>query len=194
MTAPYTGLALAAERHGGTGRRACGAGDDPCAAAPAGVAGAHSCRRSQRAFASQVAWLTMPLLRARAPRAPTAACPCDRRDVLALRCVAGVLVWFIPLAWLSGGLSTYWQVLSTQGAEDLSGVVTLWTTPTPRQLLSGLGSACRAVGTPALAAVVPLLAVAVSRALSGPRRRRRSRRLPSRLAPHSRFICCFRRR
>ena len=75
--------------------------------------------------------------------------------------VAGALVWLIPLAWLTGGPSSYWQVLSNQGAEDLSGVVTLWTTPTLRQVLSGLRSAFVAPwGPPALASAVLLLAVA----------------------------------
>ena len=109
---------------------------------------------------SQVAWLTMPLLVLGVVRQPRAV-----RANVAMRAgaaiVAGALVWFIPLVWLSGGLATYWQALSNQGAEDLAGVVTLWTTPTPRQLLSGLRSAFVAPwGTPAIAAVVLLLAVA----------------------------------
>jgi hypothetical protein len=109
---------------------------------------------------SQVAWLTMPLVVLAILRQPRAG-----RARVAIRAgaaiVAGVLVWFIPLVWLSGGLATYWHALSNQGAEDLAGVVTLWTTPTPRQLLSGLHSALVAPwGTPAMATVVLGFAVA----------------------------------
>jgi hypothetical protein len=109
---------------------------------------------------SQVAWLTMPLLVLATMRQPRVV-----RANVAIRAgaaiVAGVLVWFIPLVWLSGGPAIYWHVLSIQGAEDLAGVVTLWTTPTPRQLLLALGSAFVAPwGTPAIATVVLLLAVA----------------------------------
>ncbi len=130
------------------------------ATSPGGVARGAFLSAFATGIRAQVAWLTMPLLVLALVRRPRPV-----RAIAAMAAgaafVAGALVWFIPLAWLSGGLSKYWQVLSTQGAEDLSGVVTLWTTPTPRQLLSGLGSAFVAPwGTPAIAAVVLLLAVA----------------------------------
>ena len=52
--------------------------------------------------------------------------------------VAGCLVWAIPLVVLAGGPSAYLQALFNQGAEDFSGVVMLWTTPTVRQLARAL--------------------------------------------------------
>jgi hypothetical protein len=47
---------------------------------------------------------------------------------------AGVLVWAVPLMIFSGGVPAYLRALFSQGAEDFSGVVMLWTTPTVRQL------------------------------------------------------------
>ena len=55
--------------------------------------------------------------------------------------LAGALVWFVPLVLLTGGPAEYLRVLSNQGAEDFTGVVMLWTTPTPRQLLRVLQAA-----------------------------------------------------
>ena len=40
----------------------------------------------------------------------------------------------MPLVVLSGGPSAYWHALFDQGAEDLTGIQMLWTTPTVRQL------------------------------------------------------------
>ena len=55
--------------------------------------------------------------------------------------LAGALIWFVPLMMLTGGPAEYFRVLSNQGAEDFTGVVMLWTTPTPRQLLRALQAA-----------------------------------------------------
>ena len=55
--------------------------------------------------------------------------------------LAGALAWFVPLMMLTGGPAEYFRVLSNQGAEDFTGVVMLWTTPTPRQLLRVLQAA-----------------------------------------------------
>lgn len=82
---------------------------------------------------SQVLWLTVPLLLFvgwRRHRGAAAA------SVAAL--VAGVLVWFVPLVAMSGGPAAYWHALFDQGAEDLSGIKMLWTSPTPRTLLEAL--------------------------------------------------------
>ena len=89
---------------------------------------------------SQAVWLTAPLLlyafiqhvflsRSSEQRAVTLAVS------MAAAYVGGALVWFVPLVMLTGGPAEYFRVLSNQGAEDFTGVVMLWTTPTPRQLL-----------------------------------------------------------
>lgn len=85
---------------------------------------------------SQVAWLTLPLLLFAILRPPLR----GWRSALgvALAYPAAALLWGVPLLMLSGGPAAYWQALSNQGAEDLSGVVMLWTTPTARQLASAL--------------------------------------------------------
>ena len=41
----------------------------------------------------------------------------------------GILVWAVPLVWMSGGLRGYWQLFASQGAEDLVGVEMLATNP-----------------------------------------------------------------
>jgi hypothetical protein len=86
---------------------------------------------------SQVAWLTMPLLLLAITWKPQ-----RERIVAAATCtitfLAGVLVWAVPLVWLSGGPRAYWAALFNQGAEDLAGIQMLWTTPTPRVFVSAL--------------------------------------------------------
>lgn len=85
---------------------------------------------------SQVVWLTVPLLLLAIVWQPS-----GRWRVAGLAAaayLAGVLVWAVPLVVVSGGPATYWRALSTQGAEDLSGVTMLWTTPTVRQLARAL--------------------------------------------------------
>ena len=108
---------------------------------------------------SQVAWLTVPLLVVTVGRLP-AALRVPGARVMLLALVAGGLAWLVPLAVLSGGPGAYWHALFSQGAEDLSGVRMLWTTPTPRQALLALYYAFVAPwATVWIAASVLLLAV-----------------------------------
>jgi hypothetical protein len=46
--------------------------------------------------------------------------------------IAGVCVWAVPLLAASGGPEGYLAALGSQASEDFSGVVMLWTTPSPR--------------------------------------------------------------
>lgn len=82
---------------------------------------------------SQVVWLTLPLLIWAVVRAPVA-----QRRVRALRAfgalTAGGLLWLVPLVIVTGGPAEYARVFYSQGAEDLTGVAMLATTPTIRQL------------------------------------------------------------
>ena len=82
---------------------------------------------------SQVAWLTVPVVLFVALRS-------RHRNLVAplAAMIAGGLVWAVPLVWLTGGPAAYWRVLFAQGAEDLSGVTMLWTSPTVRQLARAL--------------------------------------------------------
>jgi hypothetical protein len=89
---------------------------------------------------SQVLWLTAPLVLWALAR--------WRRNLglagaasVVVSFVAGLLVWFVPLVALSGGLAAYGRAVFNQGAEDLSGVQMLWTTRTPRQALIAFNSA-----------------------------------------------------
>ncbi|MGE3844006.1 MAG: hypothetical protein AB7I50_20735 [Vicinamibacterales bacterium] len=50
----------------------------------------------------------------------------------------GVLLWAVPLLWVSGGPLRYWQALTGQAAEDLTGVDLLARNPTLGRLASGL--------------------------------------------------------
>jgi hypothetical protein len=72
---------------------------------------------------------------------------------------AGVLLWAIPLVVVSGGPGAYLHAVRSQGVEDFSGVVMLWTHPTIRvaayALLYTLVLPWR---SPVLAAVVLVLA------------------------------------
>lgn len=90
---------------------------------------------------SQVAWLTVPLLIFVAWG--TGEATWGRRTLMRLARVvlgfgSGVLVWFIPLVILTGGPAAYVRVVLNQGAEDLSGILMLWTTPTLHELSSAL--------------------------------------------------------
>jgi hypothetical protein len=109
---------------------------------------------------SQVVWLTVPLL-------VVAWLRIERVErwhagaVAAAAYAAGVALWTIPLVIFSGGPAAYWQALFNQGAEDLSGVTMLWTTPTPRQAALTLYYAFVAPwGAWPLAAIVLTLALA----------------------------------
>lgn len=86
---------------------------------------------------SQVAWLTVPLLVWRCVTwMPERRARAAGQAMLAF--VAGGLVWGSPLVALTGGPLGYWHALFAQGAEDLSGVRMLWTTPTVRELAAAL--------------------------------------------------------
>jgi hypothetical protein len=120
-----------------------------------GLIAASACAALGAGIRSQVAWLTVPLLLLGVARRP----PAERwRAALgvALAYVAGVLVWAVPLVVLTGGPAAYSRVVFNQGAEDLSGVVMLWTTPTGRQLAGALQSAFVAPWGSAPIAVVVL--------------------------------------
>jgi hypothetical protein len=86
---------------------------------------------------SQIVWLTLPLLAVPLVRLRKV----ERRRTgatMAAAYSAGVAVWAIPLLALTGGVPGYLRVLASQGAEDFSGVVMLWTSPTPRVLARAL--------------------------------------------------------
>jgi hypothetical protein len=101
---------------------------------PRGLAAAAAAAAIGVGIRSQVAWLTVPMLilgiarQNRSERWRAA-------SLVSAGYLAGVLIWAVPLIVLSGGPSEYLRVLFSQGAEDFSGVVMLWTTPTPRQLV-----------------------------------------------------------
>ena len=80
---------------------------------------------------SQTFLLTLPLLTFALVR-PRSGLTAAARLTAAAAFVAGVLVWAIPLAIVSGGPAAYLRALGSQGAEDFTGVVMLWTHPTPR--------------------------------------------------------------
>jgi hypothetical protein len=103
------------------------------ASTPARAVAAVFCGAVAIGIRSQVAWLTMPLLVYVLARCP----PADRPRTIAAAMpvfMAGCAVWAIPLVVLNGGLAAYVRALFSQGAEDLTGVQMLWTTPTVRQL------------------------------------------------------------
>jgi len=86
---------------------------------------------------SQTMWMTLPLL----------ALVCGvllwhrqwrHTLVLSAAAVAGVLVWFVPLMQVTGGLTEYLNILRGQGQHDFSGVQMLATSPTWAMLRSGL--------------------------------------------------------
>lgn len=86
---------------------------------------------------SQVVWLTLPLLVLAVVLLPRA----DRlRGAIRALVAYGVggLAWAIPLVIVSGGPAAYLKVFYNQGAEDLTGVAMLATTPTVRQLVKAL--------------------------------------------------------
>lgn len=84
---------------------------------------------------SQVVWLTVPVLLLAFVRLPASErWPAARLGVTAY--AVGALIWFVPLVVVSGGVKAYWAALFWQGADDLSGVVMLATTPTLRQLVA----------------------------------------------------------
>jgi len=109
---------------------------------------------------SQVFWLTAPLLVWTIARDRAS----DRRRrsaAAAFAYGAGILLWFVPLLWISGGPGSYWRALSSQGNEDLSGIRMLWTTPTAREFADALYFAFVAPWAVWPAAVAVLVASAV---------------------------------
>ena len=109
---------------------------------------------------SQVLWLTVPLIVLVAARRPR---PHRVEDGLVAvgALVLGVLVWLVPMVWLSGGPTEYFRALSNQGNEDLSGVAMLWTSPTAAQLrLAFAATVVAPWASPLLAAAALLLALA----------------------------------
>lgn len=53
-------------------------------------------------------------------------------------CLAGGVVWAVPLLAASGGVSGYLAALNTQAGEDFAWVNMLWSNPTPRRLAFSL--------------------------------------------------------
>jgi hypothetical protein len=81
-------------------------------------------------FRVQMALLTLPLVAVALLTVP-------RRRVAVLAALTfGVAVWAVPLILLSGGPEGYLRALGSQAGEDLTGVVMLWTHPTPRVAFS----------------------------------------------------------
>ncbi len=108
---------------------------------------------------SQVVWLTLPVLMVALVRSSRSGW--RRAATAAGAYVAGTLLWFVPLVLVSGGPGQYSQALASQGSEDFAGVLMLWTTPTPRQLVSGVAATFLTPWPfPATAAAVFLLAAA----------------------------------
>jgi hypothetical protein len=105
---------------------------------------------------SQVLWLTAPLIVWATVRLRPGA---TGAMVIVVSFLAGLAAWFVPLVLLTGGPTAYARVLFNQGAEDLSGVRMLWTTPTPRQAWLAFNSAFVAPwGERWIAAAVAVLA------------------------------------
>jgi hypothetical protein len=83
-----------------------------------------------------------------------------------------LLAWFVPLVIVSGGLAAYWQALFAQGAEDLSGIQMLWTSPRLRTLIDALYYAFVAPWATWLLAIPMLLAAAAGVIVLAQRNRR----------------------
>jgi hypothetical protein len=103
---------------------------------------------------SQTAMLTMPML--------LFAVIAGRRRLALTGAVAlGIAVWAIPLVVLSGGPGGYIRSLGRQAGDDFTGVVMLWTNPTPRVALEAvLYTFARPWDSPILAGVILSLASA----------------------------------
>ena len=88
---------------------------------------------------SQVVWLTLPVLVLALARSSGSG-RWRRVASVIVAYACGALAWFVPLILASGGPAQYLQALASQGSEDFTGVVMLWTTPTPRQLVAALAA------------------------------------------------------
>jgi hypothetical protein len=130
-----------------------------CATTPAALAAASFAAGVATGVRSQAFWLTAPLVLLAAARWARVSGPRTwLRPVAAF--LGGVLAWAIPLVLFSGGPHAYWRALSNQGAEDLGGVVMLWTTPTFRELRFALYNALVAPwAVPWIAAAVLVAAI-----------------------------------
>jgi hypothetical protein len=103
---------------------------------------------------SQTAMLTMPMLL-------FAAIAGRRRVALIAAATLGIAVWTIPLVVLSGGPAGYLGSLGRQAGDDFTGVVMLWTNPTPRVAAEAvLYTFARPWDSPILAGVILSLASA----------------------------------
>jgi hypothetical protein len=106
-------------------------------------------------FRSQMAILTLPLL-----LWVVVAVARLRLQVIAAA-AAGMAAWAVPLVWFSGGPRQYLEALGSQAGEDFSGVVMLWTHPTPRVAVTAiLQTLVRPWDSPVLAGVMLVLAAA----------------------------------
>jgi len=105
-------------------------------------------------FRSQMALLTGPLL--------LLVLLLRRRHALAMIAAgaAGVLIWAVPLIVLSGGLARYLASLGGQAGDDFTGVVMLWTNPSPRVAIeAALYTFVRPWGSPVLGGLIVGLAI-----------------------------------
>jgi Protein O-mannosyl-transferase TMEM260-like len=111
-------------------------------------------------FRSQTVLMTMPLLVAALlyRRAQTA----NRvRLRVAAAAIAGVAAWAVPMIVATGGPSAYIAALGSQAGEDFSGVVMLWTNPSPRvAVFALLHTFVLPWDSPVLAGIVVALAAA----------------------------------
>jgi hypothetical protein len=86
---------------------------------------------------SQTAWLTVPVLVLvlgdRAGRGAAGALLGS-----SITFTIGVLLWAVPLLWVSGGLSAYVRAATGQASEDLTGIDMLARNPTVGRFLAGL--------------------------------------------------------
>jgi hypothetical protein len=109
---------------------------------------------------SQTFLLTLPLL-GMALALRGASLTAAQRLAAVGAAAVGMVAWTVPLLATSGGLGGYLAALGGQAGEDFSGVVMLWTTRTPRVAVDALvNTALAPWGTPALGALVTLLALA----------------------------------
>ena len=105
-------------------------------------------------FRSQMLFLTGPMLL-------FALFSARRRAAMAAATALGVAIWAIPLVMLSGGPAGYLRALGSQAGEDFTGVVMLWTNPTPRVAFeAALHTFTRPWDSPVLAGVIAALAAA----------------------------------
>ncbi len=109
---------------------------------------------------SQTMWLTGPLLAWCAGELVVRG-NVKSAALLAGAAALGVLLWAVPMVWLSGGPAKYFAVLGSQGTADFQGVEMLATTPTWRLLRSTLvRTFVWPWAVPAVANAVLLVAVA----------------------------------